>query len=130
MRKLTRNISILTILIIVIFVNFNKENAIWDLFWFNQTYLIVFGFIILGWNISKDKLTRSLLLALGFYYSFEFIMDILNIFNPELYEILYKTKIINYLLALSCGCSLLILPLVGGLKKWIIAKVIPLLKKL
>lgn len=111
-----RILSIIILLIIVIFVNYNIESPLWDLFYYMQNYIIVSTFIYLGFLLRKDVITRSVLIALGFYYAFELGMDILNVIDSELRDNLYTTKLINYIISIGCGLSLMILPI---LKKWV-----------
>jgi hypothetical protein len=115
--KLIKGTSILAFSIIIIFVNFNKETPLWDLFYYNQSYLFVAFFIILGWKLEQSTLVRSIIIAIGFYYLFELSIDVLRVFSSSLVEKWYTTKVINYILAISCGLSLLIYPFVKRLKK-------------
>lgn len=121
MRNLVRYIIIIALISIVAFVNFyNVDNkSVWNLIYYTHYYLIVTIFLKWGWTYFKDILTRSLLVALGFYYAFEMTIDIIDIIDHALKIAIYKGKYINYILALSCGCSLLILPILDKVKKWL-----------
>ena len=121
MRNIVRYIIIIALLSIVAFVNFYdiSKEYVWNPVYYTHYYLIVTIFIGWGWTYFKDILTRSLLVALGFYYAFELLIDIINIIDHDLKVLLYKGKYINYILALSCGCSMLILPIWDKIKKWL-----------
>jgi len=116
--KCIKYISAIILLIIVLFVNLNEINPIWDAIYYSQYYIIVGFFIYIGFKLNGDVLTKSLLLALGFYYSFEITMDIINIINSETYYYIYSTRFINYVLCVGCVGALLILPLMKLIKKW------------
>ena len=109
-------IPMIPLIIIVCFVNLNETNPLWDLLYYMQYYIFVIFFIIILWQFS-NLLTRSILIALGFYYGFELSMDILKIINQDLVDQIYTTKTINYILSITCGLSLLILPLINRIKK-------------
>ena len=110
--KIFKYISILALITIVSFVNYYKPSALWNLVYYFHYYLIAGVFIYLGWKLCKDILTRSLLISLGFYYCFEFSIDLLDIFNHDLKLLIYKGKYINYILGFSMGLSLIILPII------------------
>jgi hypothetical protein len=111
---------ILSLLDIVIFVNFNDamNKQEFKLVFYVHIFLIMIAFIKSGWHRHNEVLTRSLLLALGFYWFFEIIAQTIAVIDLELKQQIYKGKTINYILALSCGCSLLILPLINNFKQW------------
>lgn len=115
--KIVKATAIIAFLVIVIFVNFNKETHLWDLFYYIQSYLFVAFFIFLGWKLEQNTIIRSIIITIGVYYSFELFVDILRVFNSNLVEKWYTTKVINYILAMSCSLSLLIYPFIKGLKK-------------
>lgn len=107
----------IALFIIVIFVNFDKETPIWDLFYYLQNYMYVGFFIYMVWILIKDVITRSLLIGIGLYYLFEFGMDLIHIFNSELYDKLYTTSLINTVLSISCAMSLFIYPFINKKRK-------------
>jgi hypothetical protein len=76
-------------------------------------------FIGTTWIIDKSIITRSLLISLGCYYLFELSIDIIDVNNHELKVKLYKGKYINYILGISMGLSLLILPTIKKIKSLI-----------
>ena len=119
MKNITRYILIYTIFSIVIYVNYYRKTSIWDVFYYSQYYSIVSVVIILAWRKYKDNLTRSLIIGIGFYYGFELVMDMINVFSPDLHELWYKKKYINYVCASGVGLSLLVIPIGKKLKKWI-----------
>jgi len=105
------------ILIIVIYVNFNiKDDNVWDLIGYTKDYVIVGLVIFLVYKIEKGVIIRCLLFALGSYYVFELVMDILEISNDEMHTELYKKKYINYSVALGI-CVALGVPLFKRRKK-------------
>ena len=114
--KLFRYISICIIIIEVIFINLNEVTPAWDLVYNAQQYLIVSSFIYLGWFICKDVLTRSLLIAVGFYYSFEVCMDVYHIINPIKYEEIYTVSNVNYILGVCLILMLISYPLLTKFK--------------
>lgn len=112
---------IASILDIVIFVNFNDSmnKQEFKLMFYVHIFIIVMMFINFGWKKHKDNLTRSLLIALGFYWLFEIIMQSIAVIDFDLKVRLYTGKNINYILSLACGGSLLVLPTWNKLKLWL-----------
>ena len=118
MKNITRYILLYALFSIVIYVNFYEKTAIWRLVYYSQYYSIVSIVMIFAWKKYRDNLTRSLIIGLGFYYGFELIMDIINVFNPDLHSLWYKKRYINYACASGVGISLLVLPVIKRIKKW------------
>lgn len=108
-------LATILLLLIIVFINFNIDNSFWDFIYYCQNYILVSFFIYIGFLVSKSVIARSILVTLGFYYLFEFSMDIIKIIDLELFNKIYTTKIINFVLSGSLALSLLILPI---FKKW------------
>lgn len=106
-----RLIGIISLLFIVVYVNFYKVNPFWDLIYYIPNNLIYLFFIVIGLKLQRDLLTQAVLITLGFYYGYELGMDILKIFNECKYHDLYSKKNINYSVSLGIAFSLILLPL-------------------
>jgi len=117
MQNTTRYILIYTLFNIIIYVNLHTNNSIWYLLYYTQFYSIVSVVSVFSWKKYKDNLTRSLIIGIVSYYSFELVMDIINIFDSELHKTLYLKKNINYCLGVGVSLSLLIIPLLKKFKR-------------
>jgi hypothetical protein len=103
----------ITLMMIVAFVNYhNKDNYVWYFVYYLQMYIVGFAFIILGLILDKSTLAQSLLITLGLYFLFEMTMDIIRIFDSELWDKWHEEKTINYLLSIAMALSLYIIPII------------------
>lgn len=118
--KAIKYILILSLLDIVLFVNLNNiSNPVWNLMWYSQFYFIAFIAFYYSWQLFNNTIIRSIIISLTSYFIFHMIINVVDIFDHELKLIMYKGKYINYILGLSMGIALLILPLINKIKKWI-----------
>jgi hypothetical protein len=117
--KVINIILIVWLLLIVIFVTNNNPTyqKIWDLGYYLSYYCIVFIAFRLCWLLFYGILTRSLLISVVFYYGYHLIIQVIEVFNQPLKQLLYQGKYINYILGISLGLSILILPLIKTKKK-------------
>ena len=103
--------GIVSLILIVVYINFYQVNPFWDLVYYIPNNLIYLFFIVIGLKLHKDLLTQSVLITLGFYYGYELGMDILKILNQYKYDLIYASKNINYVVSLGIMFSLVLLPL-------------------
>jgi len=104
----------LSSLLIVTYVNLNDFNYglinvhFWRLIYYFQYYVLVGFSIVLLWILFSNKVIRILTAPIAVYYLFHLCINYLEIFNPELKDLIYTTKTINYLLSISMAISIVI----------------------
>lgn len=117
MKDIIRIILIYAIISVVLYTTSHKENALWNLVYYMPVNCIVAISFIMIWRGFEDTLTRSLLIALTAYFLYEMVMDIIHIFNENLYQNYYLKAIIKYVLALGFSLTLLIIPIWKKIKR-------------
>lgn len=119
MEKKVASVLILSILLLVIFINFNSRMSehVANTMYYMQYYFIIGFMIILIWVLFSNNLIRILTVPIGVYYLFHLGINIIEIFDPELKAQLYKTKYINYCLSISMALSICIIPFLKHISK-------------
>lgn len=125
MEKKVIFILILSLFCIVGYINFDNKLSedVINLIYYCQYYVIVGLLITLLWILFTNKLLRALTCPITVYYIFHFIVNFIEIFNPELKDLIYRTRYINYGLSITLVLALIIIPLFGYIKQ-VVKKII------
>ena len=108
MRNVIRGALIIILLVIVIFINLNEENSIWDLIYWMKDYVIISVLIYVLWIAFSDIVIRLITVPIGFYYLFELISDIFKIVDADRHQQMYSTTVLNHILGYSLAISIIV----------------------